>query len=62
MSNLIGQLAGNILPYCMDGYCTVRVVMDTSECKKKCSVYQGSFCMSTGIASCQLQTVLTTSR
>ena len=40
MSNLIGPLLGNILPYCtgMGGYCTVWViVMETSDGKKICS-------------------------
>ena len=41
MSNLIGPLLGNILPYCTGtgGYCTVRVVvMETSHrIKKNCS-------------------------
>ena len=40
MSNLIGLLLGNILPYCTGtgGYCTVWVViMETSDGKKNYS-------------------------
>ena len=34
MSNLIGQLLCNILPYCMGGYRTAQVLMDTSKYKE----------------------------
>ena len=41
LSNLIGPLLGNILPYCMGtgGYCTVRVVVIeiSDSIKKNCS-------------------------
>ena len=33
MSNLIGPLLGNIVPYCTGGYCVVWVVMETAMVK-----------------------------